>query len=399
MNRFHPWRLAWLNLLRKPGRTLLAGLGVVLAAATAFAGALITTGVHGGLTSGISRLGADLMVVPEGSTAATHNALVVGEPAAFYMDGAVTDKVATVPGVGRAAPQIYVETLASSACCTGRLFLVGFDPDRDFTVKPWLTKLLPEGLHAAQVVVGNHILTPVGELMRFYGTDFTVAARLDGTGMGADETVFLPVQAVRQLVLDSETKAEKPLRIPPGQISSVLVRVENPGSVDEVARRIQAAVPGVSVVTTGDVTRGVTRDLGRLMATLTPVLSGVLLVCLALLVVLFAAVAAERSREVGLMRAMGATERFVVSLLVREAVLLAVAGGLAGALAGAGLFALFQRVITLSYTLPYAWPSLAVQAGLGAATVAGIALLGGLAAWWPTWRLARQDPFYTLHAR
>src|SRR5690606_13243602 len=127
-------RLAARNLLRNPGRTMVVLIAVMVVAGTAFAGGLIGRGVAHAVGRGLERLGADLMVVPEGAAEATHTALVMGLPTAFYMEGAGRlEAIRAVEGVAAASPQIFVETLASSACCTGYLMLVGYDPETDFT--------------------------------------------------------------------------------------------------------------------------------------------------------------------------------------------------------------------------------------------------------------------------
>lgn len=392
------WRLTLFNLLRKPGRSIAAALGVVLAAATVFAGGLISSGVGFALDLGLGRLGADLMVVPAGSASATHKALVVGEPTAFYMDGAVAEKVRAVKGVKTASSQIYVETMASSACCTGRIFLVGFDPATDFTVQPWLDTKLGRTLANHEILLGNHMLALTGDTMKFYGTDFTVAARLEASGMGMDETVFLPAAAIPAMVEGSLTKAEKPLMIKPGEISSVLVMVDDAARADEVARAIEAEVDGVQVLTAGAITQGVTRDLAGLMTWLLPVAGGALLLSVLLFLVLFSAIAAERAREIGLLRALGATEQQALTSLVGEAALIGTLGGAAGLGIGLALYAIFQNKILFSYVLPFAWPSFSTTVLLALAVVIGSGLLAALAAALPARRIARLEPFYAIHA-
>lgn len=392
-------RLIALNLLRRPGRSVAAVLGVVLAAGTAFAGGMIALGVNHALDTGLSRLGADLMVVPAGTAMATHTALVMGEPTVFYMDEAVTEQVRAVSGVQQAAPQVFVETLSSAACCTGRLFLVGFDPARDFTVKPWLEYGLGRSLAPDEILVGDMILALAGTTMKFYGQEFRVAARLERSGMGMDETVFLPVGAVQKMAQGSLTLAEKPLTIPPGQVSAVMVKATDSARSGEVARQIESAIPGVAVVTTGQVTRDVVRDLRSLMTFLLPLAIGILLVSVALFFVLFFAIAAERAREIGLLRTIGATAPQAAGLLVGEALLLGLLGGVAGVAAGLGVFALFVKAILVSYTLPFLWPGLLQQVLLGLAIAGGAAGLAALAAAFPAWRVARQDPFFALHIR
>jgi len=391
------WRMTFYNLLRRPGRSAAAALGVVLAAATAFAGGLISMGVGHALDVGLSRLGADLMVVPAGAADATHQALVVGEPVAFYMDGRVTEQVRAIPGVRAASPQVYVETLSSAACCTGRIFLVGFDPATDFTVQPWLERQLGRTLQDDEILVGNHVLVLPGDEMKFYGTDFVVADRLDASGIGMDESVFLPATAVPGMAQASLTKAEKPLQVPDGGVSAVMVRAEA-GQTDEVAAAIAEAVPGVTVLTSGDLTRGVTRDLQGLMAWLLPVGAGGILISLMLLLILFSAITAERAREIGLLRAVGATANQAVASLVGEAMLLGLLGGATGVGAGLALYAIFQNAILFSYVLPFLWPGVGQQALLAAGVIISSGVLAALAAAYPALKIARLDPHYAIHA-
>lgn len=391
--------LAFLNLLRKPGRSLAALLGVALAASFAYSGTLITAGVHHALGVGLARLGADLMVVPAGATGATHQALVLGEPAAFYMPAENLKRVAGVAGVEWAAPQVFVETLASAACCTGRLMVIGFDSGLDFTVRPWLRTGVGRELVGNEILVGNHVLSLPGEPMRLYGSDYQVVDRLEPTGMGIDETVFLPLEAVWQMARDSEARAEKALQVGRGEISTILVDLADGAAPERVAAVIRAEVGEVEVLTPGSVTASVAADLKRLMAHLLPVAYGGTGIAVLLFLLLFSAAAAERGREIGLMRAMGATAAQVVGLLLGEAALLGLLGAAAGVLAGTAIYALFQEKILVSYVLPFLWPSPAAQAWAAVGVVIGGGAFGAGAAFGPVWRVVRRDPFFGIHLR
>lgn len=392
-------RLAARNLLRNPGRTMVVLIAVMVVAGTAFAGGLIGRGVAHAVGRGLERLGADLMVVPEGAAEATHTALVMGLPTAFYMEGAGRlEAIRAVEGVAAASPQIFVETLASSACCTGYLMLVGYDPETDFTVKPWLRQNLNRDLAPDEVVVGSHILGVTGDPLTFYGSTFRLAARLDPTGMGMDETVFLPAPAVWEMAERSRELATEPLEIPEGHVSAILVKLEEGADPGRVAAEIERRVDGVTVITAGQIARSVAGDLSLLMASLVPVLVSQVAVAVLLFVILFFAIARERSREIGLLRAMGATAGQATGALVLEAALLSGLGGLAGVLAGWAVYGLFKEAIMVSYTLPFLYPPAAEQALL-AAVVVGLAAAGGaLAAAVPARRLARLEPHEAICA-
>jgi putative ABC transport system permease protein len=97
----------------------------------------------------------------------------------------------------------------------------------------------------------------------------------------------------------------------------------------------------------------------------------------------------ERTREIGILKALGATPAFVLSILLKETFLLAVFGSLLGI-----VFSYVTRwlIITLvpaslsQYIVPDWWP-----------IAGGIALAGALlGSAYPGWRAARQDPIEAL---
>jgi putative ABC transport system permease protein len=97
---------------------------------------------------------------------------------------------------------------------------------------------------------------------------------------------------------------------------------------------------------------------------------------------------AERTAEIGLLRAIGATQRAVLLLFLGEAALLAALGGAAGLLLGWGL----------AFALQLALPALPVHAGWFYALAAeGVAVAVGLVAGvLPARRAARLDPLEAL---
>ncbi len=96
----------------------------------------------------------------------------------------------------------------------------------------------------------------------------------------------------------------------------------------------------------------------------------------------------ERTREIGLLRALGAGRGQVLAVFLAEAVLLSAAGGLAGLLAGLGAVGLLVRLVP---SFPASPPGWAVGAALATAV-----LTGGLFGWLPARRAADLDPVLAL---
>ncbi len=95
----------------------------------------------------------------------------------------------------------------------------------------------------------------------------------------------------------------------------------------------------------------------------------------------------ERIREIGVRRAMGATQRDILAQFLAEAVLISVAGGVAGILVGAGLSLGIERFAGIRTLVS----SLSVVVAFGVSLTTG--LVFGIV---PAWRAARQDPVVCL---
>jgi len=95
----------------------------------------------------------------------------------------------------------------------------------------------------------------------------------------------------------------------------------------------------------------------------------------------------ERIREIGVRRAMGATQRDILFQFLSEAVLISVAGGVAGILVGTGLSLAIQRFAGITTIVS----SVSVLVAFGVSFTVGIAF--GIV---PAYRAARQDPVVCL---
>jgi len=95
----------------------------------------------------------------------------------------------------------------------------------------------------------------------------------------------------------------------------------------------------------------------------------------------------ERTREIGIMKAVGARKRDVIQLFLVEAVLLGTIGAIFGVLAGLGVGYLAVSLLGWPMAYPVAWIGLAVAIGIGVGIVSGL---------YPAWRAASVDPIEAL---
>ncbi len=346
------------NLRRKSRRSAALIFLVALFAFMLFSGSILIKSLENGLNSLSDRLGADIMAVPYGYEAKLQEALLRGEPSTFYFNSGVAEAIAGVEGVQRTSPQIYVATLRAG-CCSYPIQLIGYDPETDFIIRPWVSSMVDPKLADGDIYVGSSINAEPGQELQFFGLTFRVAARLDKTGMGFDTSVFMSLDTARKAAREAERLQQNPLAQDANLISSVMIRLANGYDVKEVANRIlQAyALDGVHVVVAKNVISDVSGSLQGLTVYVA-ILAGILgLVSVIVLVIVFSVTFAERKREFSLYRVLGATKRKLAGIVLMEAVLIGLAGALSGIAAAALVVFPFSMYIQSVVGLPYLQPS------------------------------------------
>lgn len=125
------------NIMYHPVRNGTLIFCYAIIAASLFSGNYIMNGALESVQAGISRLGADLVVIPSDYADQGEAVLLRGEPTTFFFDRNVLPDIENISGVLKVAPQLYISTL-NSACCYLPVQLITFDSERDFTIIPWL---------------------------------------------------------------------------------------------------------------------------------------------------------------------------------------------------------------------------------------------------------------------
>lgn len=335
MNIFQ--KLPIYNLTRRPARSaaLLAASAIVsFAVFTAF---LMGAALGRGMTSLQQRLGADIMVLPAEAEkkAALESIVLQGNPTYFYMDKSKLDEVKAVAGVGETTVQLYLASLAAS-CCSAKVQLMGFDPETDFVIAPWVSTSYGKGLREMEVVAGSGITASVGDRLVFYDTPCTVVAKLSESGTNYDRCVFAGEDTVRALTRSSIGKKLNQFQDtePEQVISCVLLNVEEGADIDQVASDIRAAVDGVAVIRTRSLLTGTTQSLEGILRMLRVSAALVLALGCVILAAAYALQMHERKREFATLRILGVSKRQLMAGILKEIALVCLAGGAAGALAG-----------------------------------------------------------------
>ncbi len=204
--------------------------------------------------------------------------------------------------------------------------------------------------------------------------------------------MFLTRETAEDIARISKTMAEQPLEIPPGDISAVMVKLEPGYDPYDVALEMMRQVPGVTPIESPNLFQAYRKQMMGLLTGILMAMAVTLVLSVVLIGLIFSMAANERRRELGVLRAMGATRNFVFKSLLTEAGLLAMGGGVAGIALTVLAVSLFHRLITVTLGIPFLLPSpfaLMPQVAGGLA----LALLAATgAAMLPAYRISHLDP-------
>ena len=383
------------NLANRPYRNIATVFVFAIIAATFFSSQYLMSGAQESLDTGISRMGADILVVPEEYAGAGQTVILTGTPTNFFFKDSGFEKISRIPGVTKAAPQIYIATLFAS-CCAAPVQMIAIDPERDFTITTWLRENPGVTLGKDDIIIGSAIIQNVGNDLIFYGHTFHVVGVLEQTGMGVDNAVFTRFEDAYVMADESGEKAVKKLTIPEGKVSAVLVKVDPGTSPAVVAGEIMTQVPGTKAILPNGLLNAVSGQLGATTRILYISAIAVSVVSIPLLASISAMVAHERRRELSILRVLGATKAFVVRLMLAESVSLAIIGGLIGIGAAAGVMVLFQDFIKFTLKIPFIIPSPAVVLVQGGSALLLVIVVGGIASLYPAFHITRAEPYDTI---
>jgi len=385
------WAYTFRELRRRPGRTVLTLLGIVIGVAAVVSVSVASSTAGTAFQDMFAAVGgrASLEVVAQGQGG---------------FDGSVAASLETVSGVKAAVPAVQEQ--AALLGDTGRVavLVMGVDPARDGLVRDFAVQsgaafdagapspaapdspppvLMEAGFARAQ---GLEVGSPVRLLTRSGSTEAVVRGLLAHRGaaiFNGGAVLFVPL-ADAQHLFDMGSN-----------VNTVAIVVADGAERDTVRTAVEQALPaGLKVQTPGS--RG---DLAEMSLASTQlglsVVSGLSLVAGGFIILnAFLMSVGERRRQLALLRALGATRRQVTRLLLHEALVLGGLGTALGLVAGVGASVVLTG--TLSTLLGAHLPVLQFSARpfvIGAVLGPGLALV---ATYFPARRAGRVTPLEGL---
>jgi putative ABC transport system permease protein len=345
------------------------------------------------LADGGSRYYADKVLVSDGTVSS------FGLP--MRLDAG--EQIAALDGVAAVVPTVSVLELggggavnlgspeqilgAPAGADQGReQFLVRLTAGRDLTAAD-------EGTNVA--VVGSDIARKrglrVGDTIELRGRTFTVVGVREPTLTAPDTTISVPFTIAQQLLHGDLPPIVRDQVAASALVSEFMVYPAPGADVEALAREIEAKVDHAKAMTGAEFDQTV----GASLAIFNAIVIGIGLISLIVgglsIVNTMAMAVAERTREIGIRRAIGAGRLRIVREVVVEAGMIGLIGGLCGLALGA-------VVVTVANELGRPSGTIMFDLTLGTSAFAvGFAMILGMAAGLvPAWTAARLDPVEAL---
>jgi len=385
------------NLKARPVRTACLFVVVTILAFTLFGGSILALNLRQGLDTMTKRFGADLMVIPEGTSEKAQALLLHGDNGYFYFDAGIVDKVAGIEGVTRASPQFFLTSL-SSDCCDAEVQLIAYDPATDFVVQPWIAEKLHESISDGQVVAGNHIVLNPNGTIKLFNQEYPVAAQLSKSASGYDTSIFMPMNTMRRLIDNAHELSYNFLadRYEGDVISAVLVKTDQSRSPSLLAWDIRKQNEGVEVL----ISQGI---FARIAATLSGLVKYIHIFSIALwvlaiivLTAVFSGTIHERKKEFAILRILGATRKKLVGIVLNESFIAGIAGGCAGVILASLVVFPFSTYISARLELPYLDAPFFYIILLVFGSLFLSAIVGPLSSLYSALRISKAETYFTM---
>jgi putative ABC transport system permease protein len=318
------------------------------------------------------------------------------------IDLALADRIRAMTGVAAVDPQVQIPYEQAGAGGFGMpRIIVGAVAGADnglgsLDLEPALGRLLTAADEGSQVTVlgsdlARELDAAVGEDTLLRGMPFEVVGILQPTLSAPDTTAMVPLTAAQELFLES-LPPQLGSALDPGRMASqIVVYAADGADAPALGDRIEAAVEQVTTMTSADFDQKV----GSTTLIFNAIIIGVAVISLVVgglsVINTMAMSVTERTREIGIRRAIGGSRRRIVRGLVAEAALIGLIGGVIGLALGAVVVSVANEVGRSSGTILF---DLTLGTALFAVTFSTI--LGMVAGIVPAWNAARLDPVAAL---
>ncbi len=408
---FRTLKTAWVALFINKARSLLTILGIVIGVMAIILIVSIGKGAENLILGEIQGLGADIISVNPGKEPTGPS-----DSMNAYLSDSLKErevnallKESNVPGVVEIAPAVMVSESVSYRGETYRPQIWGWSAKmmaEMFDLRLASGMLFGEKENRQKesvVVIGQKVAEelfegadPIGKAIRIKNHSFRVIGLFEKTGQvmftNVDEVILMPPNTAQTYILGIDHYHE------------LMIRMENADMVDQAVLDIERTLRDLHDITDPDkddfyvnTASEMINMVGTILGVLTAFLASMVAISLVVggigVMNIMLVSVSERTKEIGLRKAVGATESDILRQFLVEAIVLTGAGGVIGTIIGFALSAIAAVILSQSLGVDWEMTFPISAAALGIGVSAAVGLIFGL---YPARKGAKKSPIEAL---
>ena len=387
-------------LLSNKARSGLTVLGIVIGIGSVIAMIAIGQGAQNSISASIESLGSNLLTILPGVVQPGRGIVSSGRGSSQSLKNADIEVIQGVDGVAAVAPEVSRRYQVTSetgnntnTTITGTTAVYQTVRNLEIATGNFITDSDERSL-GRTAILGATVATdlfadldPLGKHIRINKTDFRVIgtlAKKGGAGFsGPDDMIIVPRSTMQKILSGNDS------------LSTVYVSVTNKNQMNDVRDAISSALldkhhvadPDFSIISQEDILG----TLSTITTTLTIFLSSIASISLLVggigIMNMMLTTVTERTREIGLRKAVGATRKDITTQFLAEAIALTFVGGFVGILLGALIAFGVKQIAGIAASVSI--PSVFLAFGVSAA-------IGIIFGYYPARRAAKMNPIQAL---
>jgi len=379
--------IVWNNLKRRKSRMVFLIAGLLIGVATVVTLISLSNALTADVQHKMENYGANILITPKSDDLSlSYGGITLGGVSVDSREIRQDDlkKIGTIPN-SRNIAAVAPKVLGAVQVGTERVMLMGVDINKEFHLKKWWTINGETIREADQLVAGEAVATvlglKVGDQLTLLDQQFTVSGILNKTSSQDDQLLIASLPVVQQLLNKQ------------GRVSLVEVAALcSDCPVTDMVNQISAALPDVEVGAIQQVVKTRMHALDQFRTFSLAIAAIVILIGALVVFVTMMSAVNERTREIGIFRALGFRRSHIMRLILVESSLLSLLSGFLGFVVGMGATRMILPLMTenhvaLHWSLPLA--ALAMLLAL---------VVGCLASFYPALHASRLDPTEALRA-
>ena len=338
------------NLRRRKLKVFLIILGLAFGVTTVVTLMTITGAMRANLESQFDNLGAKVIVKPKGDKVSfSYGSVVIASGVAYDVKKLTTEALDIIKQENNENVSVIAPKLLGTTTIEGTsTMIVGIDFEQELKLEPYwsvqgeVPKAEQELLIGAKVA--RVLKLTVGSPLRLFNTDFIVSGVLEETANEEDGLVFMQLSILQKLINEPQGLT----------FIEIMLTDSEAVRVDSVVKDLKGKLPDASVTPVREAVEGRKQLVDRF--TSFSIIISLVVTLIGALIILSTMMSSvnERTREIGIFRAIGFRQSHIVKIILIEAAFVSLLGGILGYVIGITLATYVGPIVT-NINLVIAW--------------------------------------------